>query len=260
MTAIMTSNETATLSASERWDSEQWELIKSQIAPECSDGELKLFAQVCSKTGLDPFARQIYAIKRGGKMTIQVSIDGFRLQAARSGMYAGSETFWCGPDGVWTDVWLHPEPPAAAKTLVWKTGSTKPFTAAAGFNSYKQEYNGKLSGLWAKMPDVMIGKASEALALRKAFPAELSGLYATEEMDQVSAPQQSDASFAPKEVAEGLWRDAQSASLTAEDTKAILGAHGVDSFMRIPLDKVKDISSDFRALNRRAVQAEILEG
>lgn len=166
------------------WDSSQLDIIKSQIAKNCSDGELALFSQVCQRTGLDPFTRQIYAISRGGKMTIQVSIDGFRTIASRSGMYGGSQTFWCGSDGVWCDVWLLSAPPVAAKTEVYRAGCARPFVGVAKFDNYAQRYNGKLADLWAKMPEVMVGKCSESLALRKAFPAELSGLYSSEEMAQ----------------------------------------------------------------------------
>jgi phage recombination protein Bet len=173
------------------WDSNQIALIKQQIAVGATDAELALFGQVCQRTGLDPFSRQIYAIKRNQynpdtrqkepKMTIQVSIDGFRTIAARSGLYSGSTTEWCGDDGIWRDVWLGNGNPAAAKTTVYRKGSAHPFTAVAKFSSYAVSYNGKLSGLWEKMPDLMIGKVSESLALRKAFPAELSGLYTTDE-------------------------------------------------------------------------------
>lgn len=162
------------------WSSSQIEIIKSQIAKGCSDGELALFGQVCQRTGLDPFSRQIYAISRGGKMTISTSIDGFRTIAARSGLYGGSKTEWCGDDGVWSDVWLQSKPPAAAKTTVWRIGSPNPFTGVARYAAYQQSSN----QLWSKMPDVMIAKVSESLALRKAFPAELSGIYGAEEMEQ----------------------------------------------------------------------------
>lgn len=165
------------------WDDSQIAIIKQQIAKGCSDGELALFGQVCQRTGLDPFSRQIYAISRGGKMTIQVSIDGFRTIAARSKLYGGSTTEWCGDDGVWRDVWLSANPPAAAKTTVCRIGSPMPFTGVARFGAYQQSSN----ALWRSMPEVMIGKVSEALALRKAFPAELSGLYSSEEMDQADS-------------------------------------------------------------------------
>jgi phage recombination protein Bet len=170
-------------SALSTWDDSQIAIIKQQIAKGCSDGELALFGQVCTKTGLDPFSRQIYAISRGGKMSIQVSIDGFRTIAARSNLYGGSMTEWCGEDGVWRDVWLSTKSPAAAKTTVWRKGSPQPFTGVARFAAYQQG-----NSMWSKMPDVMIGKVSESLALRKAFPAELSGLYSSEEMEQADVP------------------------------------------------------------------------
>lgn len=161
------------------WTPEQTQLISTTIAPGCSGDELRLFAYACQRTGLDPFSKQIYAIKRGGKMTIQAGIDGLRSIAERTGQLDGSETLWCGDDGVWTDVWLGSKPPAAAKTTIWRKGASHPFTGVARFADYNAG-----QGLWSKMGATMIAKCSEALALRKAFPADLSGVYSTDEMEQ----------------------------------------------------------------------------
>jgi phage recombination protein Bet len=154
------------------WNPQQLDLIKQQIAKDCSDSELALFAQVCQRTGLDPFARQIYAIKRGGRMTIQVGIDGLRLIAARTGLYDGSQTYWCGTDGQWQDVWLSKDLPAAAKTIVYRRGCTHSFSSVALMAEFKQN-----QGLWGSLPTVLLGKCSESAALRKAFPENLSGIY-----------------------------------------------------------------------------------
>lgn len=165
------------------WTPEQTQLISTTIAPGCSNDELRLFAYACQRTGLDPFSKQIYAIKRGGKMTIQAGIDGLRSIAERTGQLDGSATEWCGPDGVWVDVWLDSKPPAAAKTILHRKGASHPFVGVARFADYNAG-----QGLWSKMPAAMIAKCSEALALRKAFPADLSGVYSTDEMDQAVEP------------------------------------------------------------------------
>jgi len=171
---------------------EQVRLIKDTIIPGASDDELALFVNQANRTRLDPFAKQIYSIKRYSSVThsqvyqVQISIDGARLVAQRSGEYAGqTPTYWCGADGIWVDVWLQDVPPKAAKVGVYRNGFVEALTAVALWDQYAvKDKDGKLTTMWRKMGSLMLGKCAEMLALRRAFPMELSGLYSTEEMDQ----------------------------------------------------------------------------
>jgi phage recombination protein Bet len=171
-----------------------------------SRADLAVFFHQARKTGLDPFSRQIYMIGRwdgktqSTKWTIQAAIDGLRIVALRTGEYVGQEgPSFCGPDGEWQEVWLGDGPPRAAKVGVLRRGFDKPVYAVAKYDSYVQTSTDKKTGetkptsTWAKMPDVMLAKCAEALALRKAFPHDLAGIYSEEEMGQADSPREDDA-------------------------------------------------------------------
>ena len=158
------------------------ELIRSKVGKDCPDGKIKWFFSRAEKHGFDPFSNQMHLVPRGKApnrtWTVQVGIDGFRLIAQRTGEADGQDgPYWCGQDGVWVDHWINDEPPAAAKITVFRKGSSRGYTGVAAFKSYSQP-----GPIWERMPDVMLAKVAEALALRKAFPQELSGLYTQDEM------------------------------------------------------------------------------
>jgi len=155
---------------------EQVNLIKSQIAKDATNDELKLFLYQCQRTGLDPLTRQIYCIKRAGRMTIQTSIDGFRVIAERSGMYAGQDE----PVFSYTD---SGELLKCAVTVYKFAPNGQRYPAATGVAFYKEYYPNPMN-LQKSLAHTMISKVAEALALRKAFPQDLSGLYTTDEMHQ----------------------------------------------------------------------------
>lgn len=172
------------------------QLLKDQICKGATDSELQLFISTCNRTKLDPLSRQCWAVKRWDKnlgrevMSFQTGVDGFRVIANRSDKYAGQiGPYWCGDDGLWKDVWLENKPPVASKVAVLRSDFKEPLWAVAKFSSYAaRKKDGSLSPFWVKMPELMIAKVAECLALRKAFPQDLSGVYSQEEMEQSENP------------------------------------------------------------------------
>lgn len=155
---------------------EQTDLIKHTICQGATDAEMQLFFFDCQRRGVHPLDKLIHFTKRSNKYTPVTSIDLFRQRAQASGVFAGED------EPVYTYL-----PSGALDTCLYAVyrlvhGQRYKWTATARWDEY---YPGdQLGFMWKKMKHVMLAKCAEALALRKAFPAELQGLYVKEEMDQ----------------------------------------------------------------------------
>jgi phage recombination protein Bet len=256
------------------YTTEQVALIKRTIAKGATDDELKLFLYQCERTGLDPFNRQAYMIpvydsreKREVKQ-FAVSIDGFRIIAERTGKYAGQlGPLWCGENGEWLEVWTGEGNPFAAKVGVLRSDFNEPLWAVARFDTYaRKTKDGALFYNWDKMGDLMIAKCAESLALRRAFPQDLSGVYTVEEMGQDGII---DAEIVEDEIrpTKGdllveLWRLAQEIGLT-EDTLPLkiedeighpvsLTKDGKIKANDMTIDEINKVISCFRKLQGEA--------
>ena len=230
------------------FDQGKLDLLKRTICRDATDDELQLFIHACKRTGLDPFMKQIHAVKRWDDkakravMSVQTGIDGYRLIADRSGRYAGND------DPAFTGEAGGGFPAAATVTVYKLVGNIRcPFSATARWSEY---YPGDKQGfMWKRMPHVMLGKVAEALALRKAFPAELSGVYTREEMEQAGpAAEAVDAEPDPLDDEDefkqqlaaafraGGWEVADSDAVTAK----VLKKHRAASLASLPLDKRRE--------------------
>ncbi|MEN6512249.1 MAG: phage recombination protein Bet [Chloroherpetonaceae bacterium] len=180
--------------AANHFSQKQIDILKNSICKGSSNEEFEIFLMACQKTKLDPFMRQIYAVKRKAKkpdgswgetMTIQTGIDGYRLIAERTERYAP------GPEPTYTfdNNGSLISATAYIKKLT-KDGTWHIVSASAFLDEYlqttldRQTGEKKPTGLWINMPKTMLAKCAEAQALRKAFPAEMSGIYTKEEMQQ----------------------------------------------------------------------------
>lgn len=190
--ACLTSHQEQVIATQQQFSSKQIEILKNSICKGASTEEFEIFLMACTKTQLDPFMRQIYAVKRkcrkpdgswGETMTIQTGIDGYRLIAERTGCYAPGEE----------PTYVHDTEGRLQSATAYirkqtKDGTWHTVSASAYMDEYCQKTkDGNPMGMWGNMPRTMLAKCAEAQALRKAFPAEMSGVYTKEEMQQADA-------------------------------------------------------------------------
>jgi len=204
---------------------EEQKLIRNSFAREATDAEFSVLMKVAILRNLNPLLKQIYFVKMKGVWTFQVSIDGLRALAQRTGQYGGQDE----PVFAYDDKGQL----LSCKVAVYRKDWLKPAVGVAFFKEFSSGQN-----LWVSKPHVMISKVAEAIALRKAFPEDLSGLYGEEEMEQSAAPARATVIVDDTPTAEphlksepGDWDEE---SLSAEHIELLIsGAQNTEDLLKV---------------------------
>jgi len=155
-----------------QYSQQQVQLIRDMCAKDCTENEFLLLMQLAKTYQLDPFAKQIWAVKYGNNpAAIFCGRDGFLAIAHRSGKFDGMES-GTRKDGDDLVGWCR----------VYRKDMSRPFEVEVSLSEYSTGKN-----LWQTKPKTMIVKVAESHALRRAFG--ISGLYAPEEIDTGDRPE-----------------------------------------------------------------------
>lgn len=152
--------------------------IKNFICPEANDQEAFMFLKLCQARNLNPFTREAYLIKYGGKANMVVGKDAFTRKAEAHPQFDGFEAgiIVAGEDGSIASregSFVRPkETLLGGWAKVHRKDRKIPFYAEIGLREYD-----KGQGSWKVMPATMIRKVALVQALREAFASDLGGMY-----------------------------------------------------------------------------------
>lgn len=243
-----------------------------RMNPDCSPDEFNVFLSVAASLGLDPLRKQIYCFIFGKdnpdkrRMSIIVGIDGLRSVAKRSGEYRPDNRaprFVTDPEKI--DEATNPLGLVSAEVSVFQFshGDWHEVAAVAYYDEFAPIVDGgewrdrkfikdgtrtldPKKDNWRKMPRIMLSKCAEAQAIRRAWPEDLSAIYADEEIDRAKT-----IDLTASEIVEKANVESRLAMIGGAE--AILFDMG-DGLERIPLGKATDmILQRFRTMQPHEV-------
>lgn len=192
--------------------------IKAEWCKGASDSQFELFISECKARNLRPGVHLVFQLRNskeydptvGASVFVKkpywiTTIAALRLIAQRTGEYLGQgpdEFVYLDAEGLPTiksDIPLPtsktdptPREPWVARAKVYRKGFTEPMIGMARFEAYagtrkvgKDSNEVVLTDMWVKRGSEQLQKCAEALALRKAFAEEMSGLMILEELKEV---------------------------------------------------------------------------
>jgi phage recombination protein Bet len=164
---------TKELTVQQAFTTEQLDIIKSNVAKGATDQELAYFLEIAKASGLNPITKEVWFIKTNAGPQIMTGINGFwRIANEHEEFDGAEETLEHDAQGNLV----------SATCKIYRKDRKYPTIGIALLKEYK-----KGSPIWNSMPSVMLGKCAASVAIRKAFPLRLNGLYTKEEMPEQDA-------------------------------------------------------------------------
>lgn len=204
-------------------------LTAQGLAKKLTTEQTTQFVEIAKAYGLNPFKREIYAIKYGDNFNIIVGYETYIKQAEASGLLDG-----------WK---VEIAPDMSATITIYRKDFKQPFVHTVYFEEYNQN-----TKIWKEKPKTMIKKVAISQGFRMCFNQVLGGLPYTAE--EIVTEEQGYANF--QEVAE----------LPGTLQMGIDAIKGCES-----LDELKNVWTNFKELQKhpefieaKEKQKEVLNG
>lgn len=171
-------------------------VLQSSLYPGAAIDSVRMVLSYCRAQGLDPFQKPVHIVpmwdRNSGSMrdVIMPGVNLYRVQASRSGQFAGISEPEFGPDVTTKLGGQEISFPEWCKVTVKRqlaSGHVADFTAVEYWMENYAVKGGKEksiapNAMWTKRPRGQIAKCASAQALRSAFP-EIAAQYTAEEME-----------------------------------------------------------------------------
>jgi len=168
-------------------DKSNLKCVKEIYGKSLNDSEWNTFLEIGKASGLNPFLKEIWAVKYGtAAAQIFIGRDGYRIFAVKNKDYDGhtvssiysNDTLKVSNGAVTHEYALKNRGDLiGAICTVYKKSTSVPVYVSVNIEEYIQKH-----GVWADKPETMIKKVAEAQALRMAFPKQFNGTYSEYEM------------------------------------------------------------------------------
>lgn len=214
----------------DNYTAEALQVIRNSVGgKDLTDSEFKMYLMSAQRLGADPLKREMHAVvftDRQGRRTLTLitGIDFFRRVATSNKRYNGTSDAEFGPMVKRTVYKTQIDVPEWAKIKIWLKDAEHPVEATAYFDEYLPGSEYKQS-MWKKMPRLMIAKCAESLAIRKAFPQELSGVYTDDETQTFDSEKVIEVQKASKELLAEIQAEL---ALKGYDEKAVCTKYKCD--------------------------------